>query len=91
MTSIVGTLSIVLAVMVVAMVGLLALLWRRMRAERALRKSEAFFRHLADDAPMIMWTTRPDTTLDYLNKFSVEFTGMPLRIARRRLVERCVS
>src|SRR5262245_61873707 len=27
---------------------------------------------------MIMWTTRPDTTLDYLNKFCVEFTGMPL-------------
>jgi signal transduction histidine kinase len=25
-----------------------------------------------------MWTTRPDTTLDYLNKFCVEFTGMPL-------------
>ena len=46
---------------------------------RALRKSEAFFRHLADDAPIIMWTTRQDTTLDYLNKFSVEFTGMPLQ------------
>ena len=79
MTSIVGTLSIVLAVLVAAIVALLALLLRRMRADRALRKSEAFFRHLADDAPMIMWTTRPDTTLDYLNKFSVEFTGMPLK------------
>ena len=79
MTSIVVTLSIVLAVLVAAIVALLALLWRRVGADRALRKSEAFFRHLADDAPMVMWTTRPDTTLDYLNKFSVEFTGMPLK------------
>ncbi len=46
---------------------------------RALRKSEAFFRHLADDVPMIMWTARSDTTLDYLNKFCVEFTGLPLK------------
>ena len=79
MTSIVGMLSIVLAVLVAAIVALLALLLRRMHADRALRTSEAFFRHLADDAPMVMWTTRPDTTLDYLNKFSVEFTGMPLK------------
>jgi PAS domain S-box-containing protein len=79
MTSIIVTLSIVLAVLVAAIVALLALLWRRVGADRALRKSEAFFRHLADDAPMVMWTTRPDTTLDYLNKFSVEFTGMPLK------------
>ena len=79
MTSIIVTLSIVLAVLVAAIVALLALLWRRVGADRALRKSEAFFRHLADDAPMVMWTTRPDTTLDYLNKFSVEFTGMPLQ------------
>jgi PAS domain S-box-containing protein len=45
---------------------------------RTLRKSEAFFGQLADDAPMMMWTTRQDATHDYLNKFSVEFTGMPL-------------
>ena len=51
MTSIVGTLSIVLAVLVAAIVALLALLWRRVGADRALRKSEAFFRHLADARP----------------------------------------
>ena len=79
MTSIIVTLSIVLAVLVAAIVALLALLWRRVGADRALRKSEAFFRHLADDAPMVMWTTRPNMTFDYLNKFSVEFTGMPLK------------
>jgi PAS domain S-box-containing protein len=73
MTSIVVPLLLI----VVAIQGgiVAALLFRR----RALRQSEAFFRQLADDAPIIMWTTRPDTTLDYLNKFSVEFTGMPLR------------
>jgi PAS domain S-box-containing protein len=66
-----------LLLVVVALQGglIAALLFGR----RKLRQSEVFFRHLADDAPIIMWTTRPDTTLDYLNKFSVEFTGMPLR------------
>jgi PAS domain S-box-containing protein len=70
------TFIVPLLLVVVAIQGgiVAALLFGR----RALRQSETFFRHLADDAPIIMWTTRPDTTLDYLNKFSVEFTGMPL-------------
>ena len=33
---------------------------------------------IADHAPVILWTARPDTTLDFLNATAVEFSGMPL-------------
>ena len=33
---------------------------------------------MADRAPVMVWTARPDTTLDYLNSTCVEFTGLPL-------------
>ena len=51
---------------------------RRARVERALRESEEKFRLIADLAPVMMWSARPDTTLDYLNSTCVEFTGLPL-------------
>ena len=57
--------AILLSVLAIQAAMIAALLIQR----RALRQREAFFRHLADGAPMIMWTTRPDTTLDYLNKY----------------------
>ena len=72
MTFIVATFLGALAILAAAIAGLLV-------QRRALRKSEVFFRHLTEDAPMIMWTTRPDATLDYLNNFCVEFSGMPLQ------------
>ena len=68
------TLIVFLSVVAILTATIAALLVQR----RALGRSEAFFRQLAEDAPMIMWTTREDATHDYLNKFSVEFTGMPL-------------
>ena len=59
-------------------VALLVQRTRRTRAERALRESEERFRLMADRAPVMMWTTRPDTTLDYLNRMCVDFTGLPI-------------
>lgn len=53
-------------------------LTRRMRAERALRESEERFRRMIDRAPVMIWTARPDTSLDYLNGNCVEFTGLPI-------------
>ena len=47
-------------------------------AERTLRESEERFRLIADRAPVMMWTARPDTTLDFLNNTCVEFTGLTL-------------
>ena len=78
MTSIVGTPAVVLAILVGATVALSVLLMRSMRAGRALRESEARFRLVADRAPVMIWTARPDTTLDYLNTTCAEFTGRTL-------------
>ena len=43
-----------------------------------MRESEARFRLVADRAPVMIWTARPDTTLDFVNATCVEFTGLPL-------------
>jgi PAS domain S-box-containing protein len=33
---------------------------------------------MLDGAPGMVWTARPDTTLDYVNRFCAEFTGLPI-------------
>lgn len=78
MTSLVGALLIVVAIQTVAIVALLVQRARRTRAARVLRHSEERFRLVADHAPVMIWTARPDTTLDFLNRTCIEFTGMPL-------------
>ena len=47
----------------------------RKNIEQALRASEAQFRHLADGLPQIVWTARPDGSIDYYNKRWTEFSG----------------
>ena len=79
MTSIAGTLAVVVVVLAAASVALLWLLMRRTRALRALRESEDKFRVVAEGAPVMIWSARPDTTLDYLNSTCVAFTGRPLQ------------
>ena len=49
----------------------------RNAAEEALRESEQRFRQLADAMPQIVWTARPDGSIDYLNHRWTEFTGLP--------------
>jgi PAS domain S-box-containing protein len=49
------------------------------RAGSALRESEARLRRLADAMPQLVWTARPDGTVDYFNERINEVTG-----ARRR-------
>lgn len=44
-------------------------------AEAALRESEARFRNMADNAPVMMWVTEADGSCTYLNKAWYEFTG----------------
>jgi signal transduction histidine kinase/DNA-binding response OmpR family regulator len=49
---------------------------RRVRERTAeLRASEAHFRQLADAMPQIVWTARPDGSLDYFNRRWFEYTG----------------
>ena len=41
-------------------------------------RAKTRFRLVADRAPVILWTARTDTRLDFVNAFSVEFSGVPL-------------
>lgn len=47
----------------------------RVQAEENLRESEARFRNLADNAPVMVWVTEPDGTCSYLSRSWYEFTG----------------
>ena len=47
----------------------------RREATRDLRESEARFRNMADNAPMMMWMTDATGSLTYLNRGWTEFTG----------------
>ena len=48
---------------------------RRKEADEALRKSEARFREMADNAPVMIWQTGADGLCTYLNKQWHDFTG----------------
>ena len=78
MTDEIGALLIVVVIETTAIVALLIHHARRRRAERALRESEERSRLVTDRAPVMIWTARPDTTLDYLNATCVDFTGRTL-------------
>lgn len=47
----------------------------RTRTTRELRESEARFRNLADNAPVMVWVTDADAACTYLNRNWYEFTG----------------
>ena len=46
-------------------------------AERAIRESEARFRRIANNAPVIMWVTRLDRHREFVNDAYLRFTGIP--------------
>lgn len=50
-------------------------LTEKRQAEMAVRESEARFRNMADNTPMMMWVTDPDGYCTYLNRTWYEFTG----------------
>jgi two-component system cell cycle sensor histidine kinase/response regulator CckA len=50
----------------------------RTRAEQALRESEARFRSMADTASALIWTSGPDTRIDFCNAHALSFTGRTL-------------
>jgi PAS domain S-box-containing protein len=45
-------------------------------AERAIRESEARFRRIANNAPVIMWVTRLDRHREFVNDEYLTFTGV---------------
>ncbi len=50
----------------------------RIQAERAVRESEARFRNMADSAPVAIWTSGPDTKINFCNQYALTFTGRTL-------------
>jgi len=53
----------------------------RREATRELRESEARFRNMADNSPVMMWMTDPSGALTYLNRGWTEFTGQKMEEA----------
>jgi len=45
------------------------------RLEQALRESEERFRTMADSAPLMIWTSSPEGSRDYVNRVFLEFSG----------------
>jgi PAS domain S-box-containing protein len=50
----------------------------RSAAELALRASEERYRALADAMPLVVWTGKPDGTVDYYNQRWYDYTGLSL-------------
>lgn len=50
----------------------------RKQAEAALRESEALFRSMADNAPVVLWVTDSTGSCTYMSKQWYDFTGRPL-------------
>ncbi|HEX7447647.1 MAG TPA: GAF domain-containing protein, partial [Pirellulales bacterium] len=55
----------------------MSLMGDAIQARQAIAESEARLCQLADAMPHIVWTTRPDGNIDYLNRRWSEFTGLP--------------
>ena len=78
MTPIVGTLSVVLAVLVAAIAALLVQRSRRTRSQRGWHERHERLRLIVEQTPAMMWTMRPDSTLDFLNRTCTTFSGLPI-------------
>ena len=50
----------------------------RKRAEEALRRSEERLRHIIDTVPTMVWSVRPDGTVDFLNQPWLDYSGLSL-------------
>jgi PAS domain S-box-containing protein len=59
-------------------VGTVTDIHERREVEDALRASEKGFRELADNAPVMIWTTDPDGLVTFVNRGWLEFTGTTL-------------
>src|SRR5436190_24059036 len=61
---------------------------QRVRARtKDLFLSREYFRFLADNVPVIIWTTDQDGKLDYVNRRWVEYTGFALEESRSKQTE----
>jgi PAS domain S-box-containing protein len=56
-------------------VGISLDITERKTVEKALQESERAFRELADSMPQIVWSARPDGSVEYFNRRWYEYTG----------------
>ena len=66
------------AILAAAIAGLLVQRTRRSRTERELREREERLRLIVEETPAMVWTMRPDSTLDFLNRTCMTFSGLPI-------------
>ena len=74
----VSTLFSALAILAGTVVLLLVQRTRHGRTERELRGREARLQLIVEQTPAMVWTMRPDSTLDFLNRTCMTFSGLPL-------------
>ncbi len=78
MTVIVAILSGALVILAAAIAVLLVQRTRRSRTERALRERYERIRLIVEETPAMVWTMRPNSTLDFLNRTCMTFSGLPI-------------
>ncbi len=57
-------------------IGVIEDITQRKNAENSLLESESRYRQLADSMPQLVWTARPDGTIDYYNSHYLDFEGI---------------
>lgn len=78
MNNVTEVLLVLVAALLVAVSVLLVRTRRISFAQKTALASATRFRQIMDRAPVILWTARPDTTLDYVNQTAHEYTGVPI-------------
>ena len=66
------------AILMAAIAALLVQRTRRSRTERELREREKRLRLIVEQTPAMVWTMRPDSRLDFLNRTCMTFSGLPI-------------
>jgi len=73
-----GVLVVLVVLLAAAVAALLVQRATYARSQAELRASEERFRQLTEHAPVMIWTSRPDTSMDYFNRRCLDFTGLPM-------------
>jgi PAS domain S-box-containing protein len=65
-------------------VGMSIDITEEVKAEAALRESEAYFREITQNLPLVVWTYLPDGNMDFVNDRWLQMTGQTLDYVRTR-------
>lgn len=61
---------------IIGQIGVTTDVTKERAADRLQRESEERFRSLAESAPLMIWMTKPDGTIEYVNSRATDITGM---------------